>query len=718
MPQLEMTRVCRKFRRLIAMSPREIAHRLREKGYTELERFGLVRSDPALRAGPQFRKYLLDSAAGIFYVGPRQNLRELFHERFPGWVDRAREEGDRLCRHELELLGHGAISLPSVIDWHRDPITGRAWERVFWTAYNPELNHAGRDAKNVHELNRHQHLPRLAKAWHLTGDERYAAAAVAQMLGWIEQNPPDIGINWQSSLEIGIRAISWLWTIFLVLTSESFNDTAASRIGDSLFAQLEYVFRHTSEFSSPNTHLIGEAAALFIGGMVFQDRKRPAAWLERGATLLEREVRKQVLDDGVDAELSSYYHCYALDFFQQVVILAEQNKYPLDPAVRAKFAGMAEFVMNLARPDGTLPLLGDDDGGRALALQERQYRSAPGLLWIAQRGGTLTEEALWLLGRDALDIHPSEPLVRTEAFYPAAGYAIQRSGRSHLIFDCGGLGMLTGGHSHADSLSVVLSKGGGELLADPGTFIYNGAPEWRNYFRSTRAHNTVVIDERDQAERSGTFAWRNTLTARGFSGAGYFEGEHDGYESIGVTHRRRVIQVAPESWIIADDFRGTGRHTFDFHYHFGREVRISSFDGACVHDMSAGFSLGIYASHALRTELLRGETAPIEGWVSNGYGEKHASFTLRASATGSLPAAALTFLSTGDERPVFRQIPVDVPDAVACSSRCGAYEDIAIVSSGGLFWTHMRAGVVERTLSIGEKVHLLEEALCAQSAAS
>jgi len=77
----------------------------------------------------------------------------------------------------------------------------------------------GRDPKIIHELNRHQHLPRLAKAYLLTGDERYSSEAVAQLNIWIDQNPPGRGINWQSSLEIGIRAISWLWTIFPLLAS-------------------------------------------------------------------------------------------------------------------------------------------------------------------------------------------------------------------------------------------------------------------------------------------------------------------------------------------------------------------------------------------------------------------------------------------------------------------------------------------------------------------
>jgi hypothetical protein len=318
------------------MKPRELVHRFREKGYSELERIGVGINDSAAPDGISFKNYAAGAPASYFYAGPPEHLRQFVRQNFPHWIDRAVDEAERLCRHEIELLSHGPVELGREINWHRDPITGRIWERRFWADYRPEHDSAGRDPKTIHELNRHQHLPRLAKTYLLTGDERYAGEAVAQLNSWIEQNPPGLGINWQSSLEIGIRAISWLWTIFLLLPSKSLDEASAERVGASLFAQLEHVYRYTSVFSSPNTHLIGEAAALFIGGLVFRDQKEPAAWLERGAALLAEEAEKQVLDDGVYGELSSYYHCYALDFYLQALALAERNQFHFPERIRHK----------------------------------------------------------------------------------------------------------------------------------------------------------------------------------------------------------------------------------------------------------------------------------------------------------------------------------------------------------------------------------------------
>ncbi len=746
MSQLDMSQAVHKLKRLSAMGPHELAHRFREKSYAELERIGVGTRPLEAPDGLGFKNYLAGAPSRRFYSSNGEGIREFVQKNFPSWIERAVSEAETLCRHQVELFSHAPVQLGHEIDWHKDPLTGQIWERRFWTDYRLDHDSAGRDPKTIHELNRHQHLPRLAKAYLLTGDERYAGEAVAQLNSWIEQNPPGLGINWQSSLEIGIRAISWFWTLFLLLPSRSLDEASAECIGVSLLAQLEHVYRYTSVFSSPNTHLIGEAAALFIGGLVFADQKRPAAWMERGASLLAKEAENQVLDDGVYGELSSYYHCYALDFYLQALALAQRNQFHFSEGVRNKVCGMLQFLMHLTRPDGTIPLLGDDDGGRALALGGKSYRSFNDALCLGavlfrrtdfkHQAGAFCEDTLWLLGEDAWQIHgllKSKPPEETQSFYPHAGYSIQRSGwgplDSHLIFDCGGLGMLAGGHAHADALSVVLFSGGRELLVDPGTFVYNGAPEWRNHFRSTRSHNTVTIDGADQAVTNGTFRWKTKLSCGRarvpvWPALEYVEAEHDGYLRMpgGVIHRRRLLRIQSGYWIIADDFRGSGNHTFDFNYHFAPGVEVSSLkqdDELVARVDGAGLLLGLYASQPLQKELVRGRTAPIGGWVSAGYGEKKPSSTLRATLLGPPPAAAITLLApfqtalNGSPHPVARRLQVDDGRAIACAYAHHGFEDLVIFSIGAgeicvagfrmlgeFFWLRTEGGFLKQVVAI------------------
>ena len=769
MSQLEIGGAIEKLKRLSSMSPRELMHRVREKGFSQLERIGLGMSNPGAPEGAGFKSYLTGAPARRFYRSHAENVR-FIRQQCPHWIDRAVEEAERLLRHEVSLLHFEPVHLGGPIDWHRDPVTGHSWERRFWTDYQPEKEIAARDSKIVHELNRHQHLPRLAKAYHWTRDERFAAEAVAQLESWIGQNPPGFGINWQSSLEIGIRSISWLWTIFLLLPSRHFGNIVAQRIGDSLFAQLEHVHRHTSLFSSPNTHLIGEAAALFIAGLVFRDRQCAADWMEHGAQLLIREADRQILDDGAHGELSVYYHCYALDFYLQAFALAEQNQFRFPEHTYAKIRDMLNFVMHLSTPSGAIPLLGDDDGGRALALEQRTYRSFKDALGLGavlfqrtdfkHRAGDFCEETFWLLGEkawEAYDLLQSEAPAENQVVFSNAGYAIQRSGwgslDSQLIFDMGGLGMLTGGHSHADALSVLLFSRGRDLLVDPGTSVYNCAPEWRRYFRSTPAHNTVTIDGRDQAEAGGTFRWKTRMSTRTHRDTSfpkdYIEAEHDGYARMphGVTHRRRLLYIPNEYWIIVDDFHGSGQHQFDFHYHFGAEVDATL---TTVRDKDlviwaekAELFLGIYASHAITGELLNGKTAPIAGWISQGYGNRQPSHTLRATLTGSAGspeagtalAAAVTFLVPDRIAPVVERLDVQAGSAIACAYQHDTYKDIAVFSTGTsevqiadfrmqgeFFWLRMEGHVVRKAVAIRGRLRrrksFLEETICVPFAAS
>lgn len=757
MPELQNAALY-KLKRLAAMSPAEIAFRLRGRGRSEIEHIGLHQA-PELPGSGNFQSYLAGMPTRRFYPSHSDSVRRLVQNTFPHWIDRTIEDADKLCRHEVPLLQMGTVHQGSGINWHRDPVTGQVWERRFWADYRPESDPAGRDPKIIHELNRHQHLPRLAKAYWLTGDERYAAEAVDQMLSWTEQNPPGMGINWQSSLEIAIRTISWLWTLFPILGSKALDGAAAERIGASLFAQLDHVHRHTSLYGSPNTHLLGEATALFIGGLVFRDWEPCLAWLETGAALLTREADSQFLSDGAHGELSSCYHCYALDFYLQALVLGQHNLCYFSEAVHEKIEAGLHFVMHLSRPDGTIPLLGDDDGGRALALASRDYRSfndglCSGAVLFQRKDfkhqcGGFAEETLWMLGEDGWNAYcqlESHAPADTRLFCPSAGYYLHRSGwgklDSHLIFDCGGLGMLTGGHSHADSLSVVLFSGGREFLVDPGTFVYNGAPHWRRYFRSTPAHNTVTIDGRDQAEMGGSFRWNNRIAAQVTNVRSlpvpYVEAEHHGYRD--VIHRRRIVNVQPGYWILLDDFRGTGEHTFDFAFHFGPEVETSSFThdgpGLTIWSKQSGL-LAMSASATLDATLARGELAPIGGWTSDGYGGKKPSSSLRASFISGVPASVMTLLAPLPKRPVVQRLRVDEGNGIALACADGGVRHIAVFCADGgavsvagfrmrgeFFWITMQDAVITNRVAIraselrlGE-TDLLKDELCAQFAAS
>ncbi len=254
--------------------------------------------------------------------------------------------------------------------------------------------------------------------------------------------------------------------------------------------------------------------------------------------------------------------------------------------------------------------------------------------------------------------------------------------------------MLTGGHSHADSLSVTLFGAGKELLVDPGTFVYNCAGHWRRYFRSTAAHNTVTVDHQNQATMSGTFRWATGLPWRGTRRAGqsvdYVEGEHRGYESLGITHRRGVAQVPGGYWLVIDELRGVGEHDFDFNFHFGVAVDIDQVESDSVIVRSPDLFLAMYTSAPVTADL-------IKGWMSRGYGHKQAIQSLRATFRHAAPVYAATLLVPGPHRVEVRRLEVESGESIAFACAIdGVEESFRVVES---------------------ETNLLESTLCAPSAA-
>lgn len=752
-----------KLKRLRSMPPTEVGGRLRERMRSEWERaryhlrvieVGQERFlrwfDPAIAS---FKSYLAEKAAPRFYfpaVGvEREKLRRFVESRYPEWIEAAVAEADKLCEHRFTLLGLPEVRIPGEIDWHRDPVTSNRWPVRFWADYDPVHDHQSGDPKVIHELNRHQHLPRLGKAYFYTENEKYAREAVDQMLGWIAQNPPATGVNWQSSLEIGLRATSWIWTLFFLLPSRSLDETVARRIGKSLFAQIDHVFRYPSTFTSPNTHLIGEAAAVFLGGVVFGEWKHAAAWREWGKSVLVGEIEKQITEDGVYGELATYYHCYALDFFLQAMLLAQRTGSDFPERAWQRLGRMIDFLLHMTRPDGSIPLLGDDDGGRALALGSTSYRSFQDALSTAaalflrgeykQQAGSFHEETLFRVGHGGWERFQTLPAVTPtplSAAFDRAGCFVQRSGwspsDSHVVFDCGGMGLFNGGHGHADALSFVFFTGGEELLIDPGTYCYNAAPEWRDYFRSTAAHNTVVVDGATQSEPAGTFKWKTRADAsvlRRFAlpGIECIEAEHYGYQGLpgGVIHRRRLLHLKPDLWVVLDQLLGVGYpadagrlvgaggHRFDFHYHFAPQAEISlERDDSQVHAIgltcrgrSAALRGFLCASAPLAAEV-------IGGWASRAYGEKQPTAVLRGSVQADAPVSAITLLSP-ELRPARAFLPANHPSA-ACEVISGATRDYFVLPAGGgviafgdysmdgeFFWLRTDAGRLVSVLAIG-----------------
>src|SRR6185369_9327610 len=180
--------------------------------------------------------------------------------------------------------------------------------------------------------------------------------AFRQLESWLDANPFLRGINWASALEVAFRALSWSWLWHMA--GGEMTDALRARFLTALERHGRFLELNLSVYFSPNTHLLGEAVVLHALGVLFPSFPRAARWAETGGRIVEEQMSRQVRDDGSHFEQSAYYHVYALDFFLLHRVLAKPA-----PTYDDRLVAMAEYLDALLGVNGTLPLIGDDDGG-------------------------------------------------------------------------------------------------------------------------------------------------------------------------------------------------------------------------------------------------------------------------------------------------------------------------------------------------------------------
>jgi uncharacterized heparinase superfamily protein len=626
--------------------------------------------DPATRA--ELPRYLARVLASRIYGLDWTPARLAGGLTAAGAAERIVAEADDILAHRLRVLGYGLRDAGGTIDWHRDLVCDARWPRRYWGLMT-RGRAQGMDPKVVWEPSRHQHLEVLAAAAALTDDLAYADEVAAHLAGWIAQNPTGIGIHWVESIEPALRILAWLWALPLALEAPSFTPELCAAVLRSLVAQTRHVAANLSTYTAPNTHLMAEALALFAVGTVLPELEAARGWQVQGRAILEREIVVQVGDDGVYREASLYYHAYVVELYVLATVLAERNGVALAPVVRARLARILEALAWLVRPDGTLPNLGDADGGRTLRLGAPSLTSVTELLASGAvlcgrpdfRAGLAPsgEEAAWLWpdGVARLRRLGWAAAPRGARHFADAHLCVERRRVSAdervVLFDAGDLGMLNGGHGHAGCLGLELHAGGRPLLVDRGTYVYNVAPAWRRYFRGTHAHSTVAVDGLGQVETASEFRWQSRYRSRIVrheSTAAYVvvAGEHDGYTRLAdpVHHRRTLVSVGGEYWLCVDVLTGGATHDAEFLFHLapGLEVTLAdaralavppgATDGLLI--VPVGFPPGA-------SRVVSGSLEPIQGWHSDDYGHKRPAPTLVTHERLTLPAVRAHLLVPG-----------------------------------------------------------------------
>jgi hypothetical protein len=261
-------------------------------------------------------------------------------------------------------------------------------------------------------------------------------------------------------------------------------------------------------------------------------------------------------------------------------------------------------------------------------------------------------------------VHEDVPGETSKAL-PESGYYIMRTGwdpeAHYLAFDCGEIAAgvspqdtPSAAHGHADTLSIEVSAFGEPLLVDPGFWTYNGSLDWHRYFRETEAHNTVVVDARSQAEFRGRLKWSHAPRAEPhewitLGSLDYAEGSHSGYQRLRdpVVHRRTIVFLKPDYWVVRDELIGAGTHSLDRYFHFSTADVISV---AALSSAQTNFpnrpNLAVVPVErdGLTLDITRGGESPASGWLAVGYEQKVRASVAKYQTASPLPCALHTLL--------------------------------------------------------------------------
>lgn len=472
-------------------------------------------------------------------------------------------------------------------DWRRDPCPADKEWRVDWVKFYYGLD--------------------LAHAFGVTRDRRYLQTWEDLVREFMAQRAP--GSDETEVVARRIRNWIYAWNRF---------EAAAGQVEPSVAAAMvEYMWREVAfvrdHLSAERNHRTLELYALLVAAVAFPDRDREHALRTFAFDQLHANLLEDIRSDGVHREASIHYHCIALRSWLGAMEHARCLGVTLPPSYAARLSAACEFAAHAHRPDGCIPACSDADvtSYRDVLLRAAALFNRPDWRWVAT------------LGREGT------PPARGSASFPCGGYYTQRSGwggdarafgdERYLIFDCGPLG--DGGHGHYDLLSVEVFALQQPLLVDPGRFTYSESGEnWRRWFKGTAAHNTVLVDGRDQTpyarrKPKGPAAAGRLLARASAPGLDMLTGEASSpvYEA---THTRTVLFVADEYWIVVDQLAGRRPHAYQLRWHLsphaGAGLAVDAVQPGLVR--ARGVTLAFAPVRAVRVE---------PGWYAPQYGVRH-----------------------------------------------------------------------------------------------
>jgi len=509
---------------------------------------------------------------GIFFTDNKEFLEEISNQDF------IIKTANRILNNEFGFLGIKPKILKE-INWQEDIKSNHCWSNDFYLDLRESLvkdYNKGWDIKNVWELSRFHYLIPLALAFYKTGEEKYLIKWQELIESWFKNNPLYYGPNWLIAMEVAIRACNWILS-FEIINSKLVTCNLKLKQGfledflSSLFEHGRFIFNNLEYAPLRSNHYLSDIIGLIYLGVFFKNYKFGKRWLKFGIKELEKEIKYQVYEDGVDYELSISYHRYKLELFLWAAWLYKLKEEEIKKLINKslsnqfwrKLQKMIDFSLAYLKPNGFAPQIGDSDNSRLFLIFEDFYN------WESRNHFALKKLAKKVLGEKIIE--KKEKLVN---FYQDSGFLIIKDKDFYFIFGRKEACYKKGGsHTHNDILSFELNINSEDIIIDPGTYVYSSDIKERNRFRSTRAHNVCFINNEEQNPiLKDPFYYPQLNNLKNIS---YKENKNEIYilSEFKNYQRKFVINIKEKSLLIKDRIY-LDKGELEWNFHLSENIKV------------------------------------------------------------------------------------------------------------------------------------------------
>lgn len=387
-----------------------------------------------------------------------------------------------------------------------------------------------------------------------TGDEQYAKEWIFEIRDWVKKNkqgayPDDKDYAWKAFV-VSFRLNHWSGFFNLFLNSQNFTPAFLMEFLNSYSEQGNYV---TANYTAIGNNRLYEALHLIYAGSSFPEMKEAAAWRKSGIVVLNEEIVKQVLPDGVQFELSPSYHIGTIKIFLDALKIAKmngaENEFPL--SYRNLVEKMVTAVGSYSFPDYTFPLYGN----AFLTTKDAMLKSYKEWAQVFPENKVIQYYAT--------DGSSGKQPDYLSSSLPNAGFYAFRSGwNAKATVMQIKAGPPAEFHSHPDNGTFELWVKGRNFTPDAGSFVYAnvGGQEntKRDWYRSTKAHQTLTLDNGNLSNKAKVSEWETDKNL------GVLSYTNPSYTNL--THQRTFLFVDQSYFIIIDRAIGTATGNLGIHY--------------------------------------------------------------------------------------------------------------------------------------------------------